>query len=38
MHLLRAKSLCVCDILPQIDWEASNASQHLTVLKKLKVL
>lgn len=31
--LLKEGSLCVCDILSQIDSEQSNTSQHLTVLK-----
>ncbi|MHB8125415.1 MAG: ArsR/SmtB family transcription factor [Desulfitobacteriaceae bacterium] len=33
VRLLKEKPLCVCDILPQIDSEPSNASQHLAVLK-----
>lgn len=33
IKLLQEKPLCVCDILPQIDSEQSNASQHLSVLK-----
>lgn len=31
--LLKEGSLCVCDILPQLDSEQSNTSQHLAVLK-----
>jgi len=31
--LLKNGPLCVCEILPQIDSEQSNTSQHLTVLK-----
>lgn len=31
--LLRNGELCVCDILPNLDSEQSNTSQHLTVLK-----
>ncbi|MFZ3132952.1 MAG: metalloregulator ArsR/SmtB family transcription factor [Desulfosporosinus sp.] len=33
VRLLKEKSSCVCEILPQIDSEPSNASQHLAVLK-----
>jgi len=33
VRLLKEKPLCVCDILPQIESEQSNASQHLSVLK-----
>jgi len=33
VKLLKDRPLCVCDILPQIDSEQSNASQHLSVLK-----
>lgn len=33
VKLLKEKPLCVCDILPQIDSEQSNASQHLSVLR-----
>ena len=33
MCLLREKPLCVCHILPQLDSEPSNTSQHLAVLK-----
>ena len=33
VKLLREKPLCVCDILPQLDSEQSNTSQHLSVLK-----
>ncbi len=33
VKLLQEKPLCVCDILPPIDSEQSNASQHLSVLK-----
>ena len=33
VKLLKEKPLCVCDILPQIDSEQSNTSQHLSVLK-----
>lgn len=33
VKLLRSGELCVCDILPNLDSEQSNTSQHLTVLK-----
>lgn len=33
IKLLRDGELCVCDILPNIDSEQSNTSQHLTILK-----
>ncbi len=33
IQLLKEKPLCVCEILPQIDSEQSNTSQHLSVLK-----
>ncbi|KGK92055.1 ArsR family transcriptional regulator [Desulfosporosinus sp. HMP52] len=33
LKLLRKGELCVCDILPNLDSEQSNTSQHLTVLK-----
>lgn len=33
IKLLKERPLCVCDILPQIDSEQSNTSQHLSVLK-----
>ena len=33
IKLLKDGELCVCDILPEIDSEQSNTSQHLTVLK-----
>lgn len=31
--LLKEKPLCVCEILPQLESEQSNTSQHLSVLK-----
>jgi DNA-binding transcriptional ArsR family regulator len=34
VRLLKEKPLCVCEILPQIESEPSNTSQHLAVLKK----
>jgi ArsR family transcriptional regulator len=33
IRLLKDKPLCVCEILPEIDSEPSNVSQHLAVLK-----
>src|SRR5665647_3429098 len=33
VRLLKEKPLCVCEILPQIESEQSNTSQHLSVLK-----
>ena len=33
IRLLMEKPLCVCDILPQLESEQSNTSQHLSVLK-----
>ena len=33
VKLLRNGEMCVCDILPNLDSEQSNTSQHLTVLK-----
>ncbi len=33
IKLLKDGEMCVCDILPRIDSEQSNTSQHLTVLK-----
>lgn len=33
VKLLRNGELCVCDIIPNLDSEQSNTSQHLTVLK-----
>jgi len=33
IKLLKAGELCVCEILPRIDSEQSNTSQHLTVMK-----
>ena len=33
IRLLKEKPLCVCDILPQLESEQSNTSQHLAVLK-----
>lgn len=33
VRLLKEKPLCVCNILPQLESEQSNTSQHLSVLK-----
>lgn len=33
VRILKEKPLCVCDILPQLESEQSNTSQHLAVLK-----
>ena len=33
VKLLKEKPLCVCEILPQIESEQSNTSQHLSILK-----
>lgn len=33
IRILKERPLCVCDILPQLESEQSNTSQHLSVLK-----
>lgn len=33
VRLLKEKPLCVCDLLPLLESEQSNTSQHLSVLK-----
>jgi len=33
VKLLRNGEMCVCDIIPNLDSEQSNTSQHLAVLK-----
>lgn len=33
IKILKDGEMCVCDILPNLDSEQSNTSQHLTVLK-----
>lgn len=33
IKLLKEGEMCVCDILPKLDSEQSNTSQHLTVMK-----
>lgn len=34
LRLLEPGALCVCDILPQLESEQSNTSQHLSVLRQ----
>lgn len=34
LRLLEPGPLCVCDILPRVESEQSNTSQHLSVLKQ----
>ncbi len=38
LRLLEAGPLCVCDILPQLESEQSNTSQHLSVLRQSGIL
>lgn len=38
LRLLENGSLCVCDILPKLESEQSNTSQHLSVLKQSGIL
>lgn len=38
LRLLENGPLCVCDILPQVDSEQSNTSQHLSVLRQAGLL
>ena len=38
VRILKEKPLCVCDILPQLESEQSNTSQHLSVLKNQGIL
>lgn len=38
VKLLRDGEMCVCEILPNLDSEQSNTSQHLTVLKNQGIL
>jgi Predicted transcriptional regulators len=38
IKLLKDGELCVCDILPNLDSEQSNTSQHLTILKNQGIL
>ena len=33
IKLLKEGEMCVCDILPKLDSEQSNTSQHLTIMK-----
>lgn len=38
LRLLEKGPLCVCDILPQLESEQSNTSQHLSVLRQSGIL
>ncbi|CDX04370.1 ArsR/SmtB family transcription factor [Desulfitobacterium hafniense] len=38
IKLLKDGELCVCDILPNLDAEQSNTSQHLAVLKNQSIV
>lgn len=38
IKLLKNGRLCVCDILPEVEMEQSNTSQHLAVLRKQGIL
>jgi ArsR family transcriptional regulator len=38
VKLLKGGEMCVCEILPNLDSEQSNTSQHLTVLKNQGIL
>lgn len=38
IKLLKKGSLCVCEILPKLELEQSNASQHLAVLRNQGIL
>jgi DNA-binding transcriptional ArsR family regulator len=38
VKLLRNGEMCVCNILPNLDSEQSNTSQHLTILKNQGIL
>lgn len=38
LRLLKDGPLCVCDILPRLESEQSNTSQHLSVLKQSGIL
>jgi ArsR family transcriptional regulator len=38
IRLLKEKPLCVCEILPQLESEQSNTSQHLSILKNQGLL
>jgi len=38
IKLLKNGELCVCDILPNLDSEQSNTSQHLAVLKNQSIV
>lgn len=38
VKLLKDSPLCVCDILPQLESEQSNTSQHLSILRSQSIL
>ncbi|OPL08884.1 MAG: ArsR family transcriptional regulator [delta proteobacterium ML8_F1] len=38
VRILKEGPLCVCDILPRLDSEQSNASQHFSVLKNAGIV
>jgi ArsR family transcriptional regulator len=38
IKLLKDGSLCVCEILPKVEMEQSNTSQHLAVLRQQGIL
>lgn len=38
LRLLENGPLCVCDILPRVESEQSNTSQHLSVLRQIGLL
>lgn len=38
LRLLKEGPLCVCEILPKLESEQSNTSQHLSVLKQSGIL
>lgn len=38
IKLLKGGSLCVCEILPKIELEQSNTSQHLAILRNQGIL
>lgn len=38
VKLLKDEPLCVCDILPQLESEQSNTSQHLAILRNQGIL
>ncbi len=38
IKLLKESALCVCEILPEVELEQSNTSQHLAVLRNQGIL